>query len=80
MCGEPGFKANITDVPNKGPRTAGFAPAQVTICWHSWRRYAKLTAMSRLYGGIHTPGENTAAEIIGRQAARRMSSFVKNLA
>lgn len=81
MRGEPGFKANITDVPNKGPRTAGFVPARkVTICWHSWRRYAKLTVVSRLYGGIHTPRENTAAQIIGHRATRRMSLFVKNLA
>lgn len=31
---QAGFVAGVTDVPNRGPRTVGFSPAQdVVMCW-----------------------------------------------
>lgn len=29
VAGEPGYIANVTDVPNSGPRSVGYVPAQV---------------------------------------------------
>jgi hypothetical protein len=31
LQGEPGFVAGLTDVPNSGPTTVGFVPAQVGL-------------------------------------------------
>ena len=31
VAGEPGFVAGVTDVPNQGPTTVGYVPAQVPL-------------------------------------------------
>ncbi|CAJ1951726.1 unnamed protein product [Cylindrotheca closterium] len=58
-AGQPGYIANVTDVPNQGPGTVGYSPAQdVTICTASFDDYAEQIAESRLLGGIHVPMDN----------------------
>ncbi|CAD7701075.1 unnamed protein product [Ostreobium quekettii] len=52
--GEEGFDAGLTDVPNQGPRTKGYAPAtDVVLCWDTWEEAAEEAGISRLHGGIH---------------------------
>lgn len=78
--GERGFIDGVTNVPNKGMFSKGFVPGKnVTICWGSWSKYAELTALSRVYGGIHTRKEVSTSRVIGRRAARRMIRYINNL-
>lgn len=78
--GEAGYIQGVTDVPNKGPFSMGFVPAgKVSVCWTTWNDYARLTAVSRLYGGIHTPIENNVAKVIGSRAGKQMIKYMEEL-
>ena len=36
--GQPGYIAGVTDVPNSGPETVGYAPAQVCCCYSAMQQ------------------------------------------
>lgn len=76
--GAPGYVAGVTDVANRGPRTAGYAPAaDVSLCWSSWWGYADLVSASRLAGGIHIPVDNSRGLAVGVAAADQVVEWVK---
>lgn len=76
--GAPGHVAGVTDVANRGPRSAGYAPAaDVTLCWASWWGYADLVSASRLAGGIHIPVDNSRGLAVGVAAADQVYEWVK---
>ena len=57
--GEPGYIEGVTDIPNEGPMTVGFSPAEdITLCWPTYENFAASLAESRLLGGIHIPVDN----------------------
>lgn len=75
--GLPGYIPGVTDVPNSGPNSEGFSPAEdVTICWNSWERFAELVAESRLLGGVHIPADNEVGADLGIQIADQAYKFV----
>ncbi|OSX69338.1 hypothetical protein BU14_1608s0003, partial [Porphyra umbilicalis] len=75
--GSLGYVAGVTDVPNGGPRTAGYSPAaDVTLCWASWWGYARAVAASRLAGGIHIPIDNARGLALGVRAADEVYAWV----
>eukprot|EP00178_Gracilaria_changii_P025359 TRINITY_DN78156_c0_g1_i1.p1 TRINITY_DN78156_c0_g1~~TRINITY_DN78156_c0_g1_i1.p1 ORF type:complete len:507 (-),score=64.16 TRINITY_DN78156_c0_g1_i1:743-2263(-) len=75
--GSPGYEAGLTDVPNRGPRSEGFSPADdVTICWNSWEHFAKLVAKSRLLGGIHIPADNDVGNTLGAMIGDQAYAYV----
>lgn len=76
-AGEKGFMRGVTNVANRGPGTMGFSPGKkVTVCWSKFEEYGPLVAMSRLFGGVHTPVENQLGLKLGRRAGRRTFFFV----
>lgn len=61
----------LTDVPNQGPYTEGYTPAEdVVLCWDSWSSTAEQSGMSRLYGGIHISADNVQGLALGRSVGK----------
>lgn len=78
--GGRGYIPGVTDVPNWGPATGGYAPARdVTLCWPTWRRLGRLVADSRLYAGVHIPADNEAGLVAGRAAGSRAWEYVQRV-
>jgi len=70
--GQPGYIANVTDVPNLGYDTVGYSPANdVVITFNSFSEAAAAAGFSRRYGGIHVP--------IGDLDGRRMGSLIGSM-
>ncbi|CAD7704987.1 unnamed protein product [Ostreobium quekettii] len=68
--GEPGFVEGLTNVPNKGPRTTGYAPAtDVVLCWTTWDEAVEEAGISRLAGGIHIIADHTDGITVGKAVA-----------
>lgn len=64
--GEPGYVKGLTDVPNKGPKSKGYVPAQdVVICWETFTEAAEQAGISRLHGGIHIIADHTGGARLG---------------
>jgi hypothetical protein len=62
----PGYIAGVTNVPNSGKTTVGYAPASpVTLSWNTWREAADEAGVSRLYGGIHIRDGNLHGVSLG---------------
>eukprot|EP01121_Diplochlamys_sp_Union-15-3_P011109 TRINITY_DN3185_c0_g2_i2.p1 TRINITY_DN3185_c0_g2~~TRINITY_DN3185_c0_g2_i2.p1 ORF type:complete len:215 (-),score=45.09 TRINITY_DN3185_c0_g2_i2:106-750(-) len=72
-AGKPGYIANVTDVPNQGPGTVGYVPANnVTLSWLTFTEAANEAGISRLYGGIHIPSGNSEGQILGKKIAEKV--------
>eukprot|EP00803_Ostreobium_quekettii_P009334 evm.model.scf_282EXC.8 EVM.evm.TU.scf_282EXC.8 scf_282EXC:79227-87020(+) len=68
--GEQFYVAGVTDVPNQGPRTQGYVPADdVVLCWETWDEAAEDAGISRLHGGIHILADHTAGGEMGAKIA-----------
>lgn len=70
--GEDGHVAGVTDVPNTGKDTVGYAPrTAVGLCWDSFTTAAFEAGRSRLYGGIHIAADNDDGLVLGRQVGQQ---------
>lgn len=78
--GGRGYIPGVTDVANTGPGSVGYSPARnVTLCWPTWRRLARLVGDSRLYAGVHIPRDNEDGLAVGREAGRRAWAYVQRV-
>jgi hypothetical protein len=78
--GHPGYIAGITDVPNSGPNTTGYSPANdVTLYYETYQDAAFCAAESRLYGGIHFPRGRDDGARIGRAVGEKVWTKVEKL-
>jgi len=78
--GNPGYIAGVTDVPNSGPTTVGYAPAQdVHLGWNTLDDYTALGGIARVYIGVHTPSSVIEGTRVGRETSNRVWSKVKQL-
>ncbi|CAD7704523.1 unnamed protein product [Ostreobium quekettii] len=68
--GEPGYVEGMTDVPNNGPYSIGYAPAtDVVLCWETWDEAAEESGISRLHGGIHIIADHIDGKAMGLKLA-----------
>lgn len=59
----PGF----SDVPNTGPTSIGYVPAEdLVLCWETFTEAAAQAGISRLMGGIHIRADDTSGQRLGR--------------
>jgi hypothetical protein len=72
-AGNPGFIAGVTDVPNTGVNSVGYAPAtDIQLTWSTWTEAANQAGISRLYGGIHFQSANQDALKLGEMIAEKV--------
>eukprot|EP01115_Flamella_aegyptia_P010042 TRINITY_DN43696_c0_g1_i2.p1 TRINITY_DN43696_c0_g1~~TRINITY_DN43696_c0_g1_i2.p1 ORF type:complete len:473 (+),score=230.68 TRINITY_DN43696_c0_g1_i2:254-1672(+) len=73
VAGQPGHVAGVTDVPNSGPGTPGYSPAQdVTLQFNTFTDMANSAGLSRMYLGVHLQGSNVNGINAGRYAAGKV--------
>jgi len=73
--GDPGWQAGVTDVPNQGPNTVGYSPANnVTLSWNTWTDLFTQAALSRTYLGVHYDDSQTITYALGQN----IGSYVVN--
>ena len=78
--GGRGYIPGVTDVPNRGPATVGYSPANdTTLCWPTWSKLGEMVGDSRFYGGIHIPIDNSVGLTVGRDMGRRMFEYVQRV-
>eukprot|EP00210_Caulerpa_lentillifera_P002674 g2554.t1 len=64
-------RPGLTNVPNRGPGTPGYSPAEdVVLCWNTFSEAAAQSGQSRLYGGIHIRADDDAGQTLGRRVGR----------
>ncbi|CAD7700389.1 unnamed protein product, partial [Ostreobium quekettii] len=69
-AGKPGYIPGLTDVPNNGPRTKGYAPGtDVVLCWEHWKDAGLESGISRFHGGIHILADHVDGVDMGYQIA-----------
>ena len=73
----------ISDVPNTGPMSVGYVPADdVVLCWETWTDAALESGFSRFPGGIHVQADDDGGQLMGRDIGRlvfeRAQSFVNS--
>jgi BMFP domain-containing protein YqiC len=65
-----GFIEGVTNVPNSGPGTIGYAPgSDVDIKWGTWTQYADDMAFSRIALGVHTLKSSRVGRKLGEDVA-----------
>lgn len=65
---DPRYVAGVTDVPNTGPATIGYAPANnITINFATWTDVEETISTSRLYLGVHYRYSADEGMILGRK-------------
>eukprot|EP00803_Ostreobium_quekettii_P008590 evm.model.scf_1054.2 EVM.evm.TU.scf_1054.2 scf_1054:45168-50008(+) len=70
-AGEPGYIPGLTDKPNRGPRTEGYAPAtDVMLCWERWEEAGLESGISRFHGGIHIWADHIDGVDMGYKVAQ----------
>lgn len=70
---DPKFVDGLTNVPNQGPGTVGYSPAQtIRLEWPTFTAAAAEAGMSRIYGGIHFASDN----VDGLEAGRKVGANV----
>jgi len=71
--GQDGYIEGVTDVPNSGPETVGYVPAEdVVLQWDTFTAAAEEAGISRLYGGIHIEVGNTHGLELGREVGKQV--------
>lgn len=69
----PNYVAGLTDVPNSGPSTQGYAPAsKVVISYSTWTEVAEVSSNARMLLGVHWKDSATQARRMGEQISRRV--------
>eukprot|EP01097_Dermamoeba_algensis_P005945 TRINITY_DN3740_c0_g1_i1.p1 TRINITY_DN3740_c0_g1~~TRINITY_DN3740_c0_g1_i1.p1 ORF type:complete len:437 (-),score=85.46 TRINITY_DN3740_c0_g1_i1:209-1519(-) len=69
--GQPGYIRGVTDVPNTGPASVGYSPANdVTLRYRTFSEAAAAAGISRRYGGIHLRTGDLAARQLGEVAGK----------
>eukprot|EP00803_Ostreobium_quekettii_P003985 evm.model.scf_129.9 EVM.evm.TU.scf_129.9 scf_129:95247-100481(+) len=64
------YVEDLTDVPNQGPKTRGYVPAEdVVLCWDTWDDASEDAGISRLHGGIHIIADHTGGVEVGNKVA-----------
>eukprot|EP01125_Pyxidicula_operculata_P000375 TRINITY_DN10414_c0_g1_i1.p1 TRINITY_DN10414_c0_g1~~TRINITY_DN10414_c0_g1_i1.p1 ORF type:complete len:551 (-),score=143.38 TRINITY_DN10414_c0_g1_i1:229-1881(-) len=64
----PGFINGVTNVPNSGPGTVGYAPASdITLGWTSWDGLGDQAGQSRVLLGVHFDESYLISRDYGRQ-------------
>eukprot|EP00210_Caulerpa_lentillifera_P002672 g2552.t1 len=64
-------RPGVSDVPNTGPGTPGYSPAEdVVLCWNTFNEAALQSGQSRLYGGIHVRADDDAGHTLGKKVGR----------
>jgi len=70
-AGQPGYMPGLTDKPNRGPRTEGYAPAtDVVLCWERWEDAGLESGISRFHGGIHIWADHIDGVDMGYKVAQ----------
>jgi len=78
--GNPGYIAGLTDVPNQGPFSVGYSPAQdINLGWNTFTDFSRQCSLSRIYLGVHTLHSTIVAEKIGIEIAEKVYKIVNNL-
>jgi len=68
----------VTDVPNTGPGTPGYSPAQdVTLNWNTWTELTSQAALSRTYLGVHYDDSQQVSYANGRNLGDFTFNWVK---
>jgi len=61
----------VSDIPNTGPETIGYVPAEdVVLCWETFTDASDQAGISRLMGGIHIRADDIAGQLLGRSVGR----------
>eukprot|EP00210_Caulerpa_lentillifera_P002673 g2553.t1 len=64
-------RPGLTNVPNRGPGTPGYSPAEdVVLCWSTFTDATLQSGRSRLYGGIHVRADDDAGQALGRRVGQ----------
>jgi len=72
----PNYIAGVTDVPNSGPASIGYSPAQdVTLHWSTFSEAAIAVANSRMYLGIHFAAAGFDGISVGREVGAKAFAF-----
>jgi len=70
--GNPGYVAGVTDVPNTGPNSVGYAPAtDMQLSWSTNQQFSRDCAISRIHYGVHTFHSGWVGENAGKEIANR---------
>lgn len=73
-AGQPGHISGVTDVPNKGKDTVGYAPrSRVNLCWDTFSEAADQASNSRIYGGIHIKADSKDGKALGNQIGKAVA-------
>jgi len=71
VLGQTGYIAGKTDVPNSGPASVGYVPANdFVIHFNTWTEAAESAGVSRLYGGFHVSTGNVDGLYLGRETGK----------
>eukprot|EP00210_Caulerpa_lentillifera_P002701 g2581.t1 len=66
-----GARPGLSDVPNTGPGTPGYSPAEdVVLCWNTFYEASDQSGQSRLYGGIHVKSDDVAGQALGKKVGQ----------
>jgi len=78
--GNPGYIAGVTDVPNTGPFSVGYAPAtDIHLTWTNNKQFSRDCAMSRQMYGVHTYHSGVVGEKTGWEIASRGWKIISGL-
>jgi len=78
--GNPGYIAGVTDVPNTGPFSVGYAPAtDMPFGWATNTQFSRDCSDSRILYGVHTFHSSRVGEATGRIVGSNVYSEVKKL-
>jgi len=79
VAGDPGYVAGLTDVPNKGPTSKGYAPAaNVTLTWPTWTAISSQASLSRTYLGVHFDSSQQVSYANGRNVGNFVYNTIKS--
>jgi hypothetical protein len=68
---DPLYVQNVTDVPNTGPESVGYAPAtNISLTFSTWTEFSQKIILARMYLGVHTRFSGVAGEEYGKQISR----------
>jgi hypothetical protein len=76
----PKFVDGVTNVPNQGPESVGYAPREdVTLSWPTFTAAAEEAGASRLVGGIHIAAGNDGGLDLGTMVGEAVWKRYKGL-
>jgi hypothetical protein len=76
---DPRYIAGVTNVPNTGKESIGYAPANnVTLSWNTWTELTSQASLSRTYLGVHYDDSQQISYANGRNLGDLTYTFIKN--